>query len=124
MCAEGRNEMLKTMMIAVAAAVTLSAGVAYASEPIEGTWLRPSTKTLVKFAPCGGGYCGTVMSGEHKGKSIGKMSGSGGSYKGSITDLGAKKTYTGKASVSGNSMKLSGCVLGGLVCKGENWSRQ
>lgn len=116
--------MFRTIMIAAAAAATLGITAASAAEPIEGTWLRPSTKTLVKFAPCGGGYCGTVMSGEHKGKSIGKMSGSGGSYKGSITDLGAKKTYTGKASVSGNTMKLSGCVLGGLVCKGENWSRQ
>jgi uncharacterized protein (DUF2147 family) len=95
-----------------------------AAEAIEGTWLRPSTGVLVKFAPCGGGFCGTVQSGKYKGKSIGKMSGAAGKYNGTITDLAEEKTYKGKAAVSGNSMSLKGCVLGGLVCKGEDWQRQ
>lgn len=98
---------------------------AFAAEPIEGTWLRPSTGTLVTFAPCGGNnYCGTVVNGSHKGKSIGKLAGSGASYNGKITDLAAGKTYTGKAKVSGNSMDLKGCVLAGAICKGEKWNRQ
>ena len=104
-------------------ALTFSAP-AFSAEPIEGTWKRNSNGALVKFAPCGGGYCGTVQSGEHKGKSIGKMSGSGGKYTGSLTDVAENKTYKGKASISGNVMKLSGCVAGGLICKGENWTKQ
>lgn len=96
---------------------------AYA-DPIEGVWLRPSTGARVKFQACAGGYCGIVQGGEYAGKSIGKLAGSGGTYNGKITDLAENKTYTGKAKVTGNTMNLKGCVLGGLVCKGENWQRQ
>lgn len=108
---------------ALAIALTIGGG-AYAAEPIEGRWLRPSTGTLVQFKNCGGNnYCGTVLSGSHKGKSIGQLSGSNGSYRGKINALDEGKTYTGKANVSGNTMKLEGCVMG-FICKGENWARQ
>lgn len=112
-------------ILAFAAAAFVASGAAYAAEPIEGKWLRPSTGTLVQFKNCGGNsYCGTVLTGEHKGKSIGKLSGSGGSYQGKVIAVDEGKTYTGKASVSGSTMKLSGCVMGGLICKGEDWKRQ
>ena len=111
--------------ILAGAIVGALAAPAFAGEPIEGTWHRPSTGTLVKFAPCGGNsFCGTVLNGTYKGKSIGKMSGSGADYKGKITDLAAGKTYNGKANVSGNLMDLKGCILGGAICKGEKWNRQ
>ncbi len=115
---------MKTMLAAVMLALAATTGTAFADEPIVGTWLRPSTGTLIKFSPCGGGFCGIVQTGSHTGKSIGKMSGSGANYSGSITDLDEEKTYKGKAVVNGNVMKLSGCVFGGLICKGENWNRQ
>ena len=110
--------------ILAAAMAGLLATPTLAAEVIEGTWLRPSTGTLVRFAPCGSNFCGTVLNGTYKGKSIGKMSGSAGKYNGSITDLAASKTYKGKARISGNTMDLKGCVAGGLICKGENWKRQ
>ena len=52
------------------------------------------------------------------------MSGKGGSYKGQVNKLDEGKTYNGKASVSGNTLSLSGCVLGGLICKSESLTRQ
>ena len=114
--------MIRHLVLAGALA-GLAAAPALAAEPIVGTWLRPSTGTLVTFAPCGGSsYCGTVQNGSYKGQSIGKLSGSGADYKGKITDLAEGKTYTGKAKVSGNSMDLKGCVL--VFCKGETWSRR
>ncbi len=101
----------------------IAAGTACA-DPIEGTWKRSSTGTLIKYAGSGGKYCGTVMSGKYKGKSIGCMSGANGSYKGSVNKLDEGKTYSGKATVKGNTMTLSGCVLGGIICKSEKMSRQ
>lgn len=116
--------MSQLFKLALAATASLMmAGSTFAAEPIEGTWKRDGG-TIVKFSKCGGSYCTAVQNGEYKGKSIGKMSGAGKSYKGSLTDLAANKTYKGKASISGNTMKLSGCVLGGLICKGETWKRQ
>ncbi|MCB1385717.1 MAG: DUF2147 domain-containing protein [Nitratireductor sp.] len=98
--------------------------VALSAEPIEGTWLRPSTNTLVKYVKRGSQFCGTVQTGAHKGKSIGCLAGSGENYKGEVIAVDEGKTYTGKASIKGDTMKLSGCVLGGLICKGEDWKRQ
>jgi uncharacterized protein (DUF2147 family) len=52
------------------------------------------------------------------------MSGKDGSYKGEVNKLDEGKTYTGKASVKGNTLSLSGCVMGGLICKSESLARQ
>jgi uncharacterized protein (DUF2147 family) len=93
------------------------------ADPIEGTWKTKSGDTA-DIAPCGEAYCITLKSGKHVGKQIGKMSGNGdGTYHGSITDPGEDKTYKGKASVDGSSMTLKGCVLAGLICRGETWTK-
>lgn len=113
--------MIRKMTLAFAC-LGLFAGAAIA-DPIEGTWKR-SNGTLIKYAPSGGKYCGTVMSGKYSGQSIGCMSGTGGKYKGTVNKLDEGKTYSGKASVSGNSMTLAGCALGGLICKSETLARQ
>ncbi|MFH1793106.1 MAG: DUF2147 domain-containing protein [Pseudomonadota bacterium] len=108
--------------IAAAAATLMMAGAALA-DPIEGTWKR-SNGTLIKYAGSGGNYCGTVMTGEYKGQSIGCMKGADGSYKGKVNKLDEKKTYNGKATVKGNTMALAGCVMGGVICKSESLTRQ
>lgn len=110
--------------LAFALAAILASGAALAAEPIEGTWKRPNG-TLIKYAPSGGGkFCGTVLTGEYKGKSIGCMSGKGNDYKGEVNKLDEGKTYSGKATVSGNTLALAGCVFGGMICKSENLTRQ
>ena len=114
---------MKRMILPLAAAIVMTATPALA-EPIVGTWLRPSSGTLVSFAPCGSSFCGTVRNGEFSGQSIGTLAGSDGKYDGRITDLADGKTYRGKARVNGNTMKLQGCVAGGLICRGEDWTRQ
>jgi uncharacterized protein (DUF2147 family) len=118
--------MIKSLMATTAAMALVMSGIvaASAAEPIEGVWKRPSTGTLVQYSGKGGKFCGTVLEGEYKGKSIGCMEGTGGSYKGTVIALDEGKTYSGKASVNGNSMSLKGCVAGGLICKGETWARQ
>ena len=115
--------MIRSMALALAAGIAFTT-TAIAAEPIVGTWKRPNG-TLIRYANAGGDkYCGTVMTGEYKGKSIGCMNGSGGKYTGEVNKLDEGKTYSGKASVSGGSMKLSGCVMGGIICKSETLVRQ
>ncbi|MEO0637110.1 MAG: DUF2147 domain-containing protein [Pseudomonadota bacterium] len=89
---------------------------------IEGNW-RTQSGEKAKIAKCGGSYCVTLTSGEYSGKRIGKMSGTSVNYKGSITDPTNNKTYNGKAKVNGNSLSMSGCVLGGLICRSQKWTR-
>lgn len=105
----------------------LTAGLAapaLADEAIVGTWKR-ANGTVVSYAACGSNkYCGTVMSGKYKGQAFSTMSGTNGAYKGEVNKLDEGKTYSGKASVKGDSLSLSGCVLGGLICKSEALTRQ
>lgn len=111
------------LMAAMVLAASFAAP-AFAGEPIEGTWKRPNG-TLIQYSASGGGkFCGTVLNNEYKGKSIGCMSGTGADYKGTVNKLDEGKTYSGKAHVEGNALKLSGCALGGLICKSETLARQ
>jgi uncharacterized protein (DUF2147 family) len=116
---------MKFRLLLACAGVAMLTGSAMAEEPIVGSWKRPTNGTIIQYSPCGGDkYCGTVATGEYKGKSMGSMSGKGGSYKGTVNKLDEGKTYNGKATATASSLSLSGCVLGGLICKSETLSRQ
>ncbi|MBP0438930.1 DUF2147 domain-containing protein [Tianweitania sediminis] len=112
------------MRILVAAiAATLSLTTIAAADNIEGRWLTDSGATAT-IASCGKAFCITLSSGAHKGRRIGRMNADGESrYSGEITDPANNKTYAGKASLDGNSLSMKGCVLGGLICRGQKWTR-
>lgn len=112
--------MLRKMSLAIAATLMM-AGAAYA-DPIEGNWKTEAGSTAA-IATCGGSFCITLKDGKHAGKKIGTFNANGGTYAGKITDPANDKTYTGKASVAGSTLKMSGCVLGGLICKTQNWKK-
>lgn len=113
--------MLRRMTM-TAAALMLVIGAAHA-DPIEGNWRTQSGETAA-IANCGGGFCITLKTGKYKAKGIGKLAAQGdGQYAGSITDPATDKTYNGKASLSGSSMSMKGCVLGGLICKSQTWTK-
>ncbi len=93
------------------------------ADPIAANWKRPNG-IIVKFAPCGGAFCATAVTGPHAGGSAGKLSPNGkGGYSGTLTDLENGKTYTGKGSIDGGTLTISGCILGGLLCRSESWVR-
>lgn len=106
----------------LAAALTLAAGSAMA-DPIEGHWKTPGGD-VTAISACGGSYCITGT-GQHSGVSVGKMTAAdAGQYEGTITNPRNGKTYNGTAVVAGNSLKLSGCMLGGLLCESQTWTKQ
>lgn len=109
-------------LVSVAAMSTLAqAGSA------NGTWLRDNGAHVLAF-DCGGGLglkvtkspepakvgktimCGAKPSGENK-------------WKGSVLNLDDGQKYSGYVTLSGDSLTLSGCVLGGIICKNDTWSR-
>jgi uncharacterized protein (DUF2147 family) len=113
--------MIRTLTAAAFAALVVATPAL--ADAIEGNWKRPNG-IIVRFVPCNGGFCAIVQTGPNKGKQAGKLAAAGGGYKGTLTDLEKNKTYTGKGSISGSTLKMSGCVLGGLICKSESWARQ
>ncbi len=112
-----------TFKLFIIPAAFLGFAAAAQADPIEGNWKRPNGN-LVAFSKCGAKFCATAKTGPNAGKSVGSMAINGAGYKGNLADPAAGKSYTGKASISGATLKVSGCVLGGLICKSENWAKQ
>lgn len=136
-----------TLRLGLAAALALGLGLSLGAGPAladagqaVGTW---STKTgrQVKLSKCGANLCGTIVKAEAGAKDENNPDASkrsrplvgvqilnakpdGDGWKGTLYNTRDGKSYTGKVTIeSANSIKLEGCVLGGLVCQGESWSR-
>jgi uncharacterized protein (DUF2147 family) len=108
-----------------------------------GTWLTPGKDSQIRISRCGAALCGTVakvMAGEAKdihnpdpalrGRSLvgaaltRDMHPAGEGWEGSLYNFRDGRTYSGKLAMKGpNVLELSGCVLGGLICKKQMWTR-
>lgn len=96
---------------------------AQSADPIVGNWLTYRGQTAA-IAPCGSSFCVTLKTGKYAGKQIGIMKNNGKGYAGKITDPSSDRTYNGKATLSGAIMNMKGCVLGGLICSTQKWTRK
>lgn len=109
---------------------------------IIGTYVNESGRTKVRLNECDAGVCGTVVWMKEPVNDINnpdatkrdrpvvglqavtlKSTGVG-SYAGSLYDTESGKTYSGKAKFSDQGVELSGCVLGGLICRASVWRRE
>jgi uncharacterized protein (DUF2147 family) len=109
-------------------ALVTTAAIAQSASPY-GVWTRPSNGTKVEFTNCGGKLCAKVISSANK-DSVGKQIMSGAeksgdnTWKGNLLNTEDGKTYSGVVVLEGpKALSLKGCVAGGLICKGETWTR-
>ncbi|MCR9139064.1 MAG: DUF2147 domain-containing protein [Alphaproteobacteria bacterium] len=102
---------------------TVSLTPAQSADPIVGNWLTYRGQTAA-ITPCSGGFCVTLKTGKYAGKQIGIMRNNGKGYAGKITDPSSDRTYNGKATLSGAILNMKGCVLGGLICSSQKWTRK
>jgi uncharacterized protein (DUF2147 family) len=133
-----------------AAAFFAFSSPAYAADP-SGMWITEGGKARVRIARCGENFCATIVSlrepndpatGKPKLDKFNKnesqrtrpvvgialMTGmkpnAPDQWQGSLYNPEDGNTYTGKMrSDGGSTLKLQGCVLGGLICKSETWTR-
>ena len=97
-----------------------------------GTWIRPSTGTVVKFYGCGDKLCAKIVGVKDKAKQgtvgtvimPGAVKSGDNTWKGDLLNTEDGQTYSGVVTLTGGGLKLDGCVLGGVICKGETWTRQ
>ncbi|OED35639.1 hypothetical protein AB833_29590 [Chromatiales bacterium (ex Bugula neritina AB1)] len=92
-----------------------------------GSWLT------VDIQPCGKKLCGTIVElHQVKDKSLlgvqmikGMKKKSGTAYsKGKIYAADTKKWYRSKMNLKADgNLKVSGCILGGIVCRSQVWTR-
>jgi uncharacterized protein (DUF2147 family) len=138
-------------LAAIALVIALGAADhALAADPT-GTWLTQAGNSRIKIADCGGALCGTIVwlkdpndadSGKPKTDKNNSDSAKRGrpligvqivlgmkpsgtdKWTGQVYNAEDGKTYSGNLTMTGaNSLQLQGCALGGLVCKGQSWTR-
>jgi uncharacterized protein (DUF2147 family) len=121
---------MKTFLtIATIAALGL-AGTAQAAD-VYGNWARGDGAARVKISKCGANICATntwIKPGTPSEKTgdvlvMTVKPDSDGNYAGSAFDKQRDMNYKITLTVSENKMTSKGCVLGGLLCKGVNWTR-
>ena len=124
---------------------------ALAAYPL-GTWLTGEKDAQVRITNCGGAICGSLVwlkepndpaTGRPKtdknntdaskqsrpllGVAIVlamKPSGTPNQWAGDVYNASDGRTYSGFFTMTGaNTAELKGCVMGGLICKGQNWTR-
>jgi uncharacterized protein (DUF2147 family) len=143
--------MMTSMRFAgLASAVLLCSGPAFAVDLI-GNWLTENGRSRVRIADCGGALCGTIVwlkepndpeTGKPKTDKNNADAGQRGrpligvpivlgmrpsgadKWTGQVYNAEDGKTYSGSITAQGaNALKLEGCALGGLICKGQTWTR-
>ena len=130
---------LGRMVLAVLAASALG-GAARAANPA-GLWITETGSSRIRIAPCGGGFCGTIVSAPGKGldaknpdpalrsrsvvgvQILDARQPDGSSYSGSLYNPNDGKTYSGSMRLTGpNTLEVSGCVMS-VFCKRQTWTR-
>lgn len=118
------------------------AASALAGDPT-GLWLRANGNAKIRIDKCGAALCGTVAWEREPRKDVynpdpakrndpvvgrrvllGLKPDGDARWKGEVYNAEDGKTYTGYITLVGaDDLKLQGCVLGGLICKSDTWSR-
>jgi uncharacterized protein (DUF2147 family) len=137
---EGREG---TMRLLIAAFLVLAGMSGATAQDVTGTWLSQTGETRVRIAACGSDLCGTVVWQKTPGKDeknpdaskrnrpivglrmiFGMKSAGSGQWSGQLYNFQDGGTYAGKMRLAGSSaLELSGCALGGLVCRSQTWTK-
>ena len=132
---------MKKLMIAAVVSLC-SAGTAYAQSPV-GDWAVENGEAHIRIVLCGTalwgvidwtkGPAGTDENNPDPAKRnrsvlgmpiLINMKPEEKQWKGEVYNAENGETYTSYISLKGpNSLRIEGCVLGGLICGGENWTR-
>lgn len=124
--------MTNPLLAASALALALTAPLAQAGDiSPEGNWSRGDGKARVRIEPCGNDLCAinTWIKPGVKDEKVGDKlvmtvkPAAQGKWSGKAYDPQRNMTYRLSMDVGAERMTTRGCVLGGLVCKGVNWTR-
>jgi uncharacterized protein (DUF2147 family) len=145
-----RSNAMKRELFATALLMLAGIGAAMAADP-SGVWLTQSGGSRIKLSDCNGAICGTVVwlkepndpdTGKPKTDKnnsdatkrsrpiigvpivLGMKPAGTDKWTGQLYNAEDGKTYSGNLTFSGgNTLQLQGCALGGLVCKGQTWTK-
>lgn len=124
----------------LAASLLLAAPATASAQALEGQWTNYKKNVVVKVERCGPAYCGRVVEASAKAKEKARRGGTpnliGTQILTGLKPIGEGR-FRGRAFVpkrnihatatvrqlSNDVMQVQGCVLGGLLCDNEKWTR-
>jgi len=138
MLPQGRIALSLILGALIVGAMAVPAAAASAGTP-DGIWRNPKNSVHVRVAPCRDKLCGTVVWANEKARAdaakgmdepfIGSMifrdlARHGESWRGRIFVPNRGRTFSGAIHVVDPvTLEAKGCVLGGLFCKSQLWTR-
>ena len=134
---------MRKAKIMIALAATLAAPAIAAPQPLrspQGLWLNPHGSVAVRTGPCGDKLCGWIVWANNEALSDAKENGvdkligtellenyrpeGAASWSGTVFVPDMGRRFSSKIdALSPTQLKVKGCVLGGLICKSQIWSR-
>ena len=122
---------------------------AQAQTSIVGRWVTENNRAVVNIQPCGNAVCGRVerilvnepgaadaRDTNNPDRSLRNrrivgirvlwdFTRQGEAWRGGqLYDPESGRTVNGRLALSGNSLRVTGCVLGGSICRTQNWTRR
>jgi len=126
-------------MLAPALLTAMALASSAQSNSIDGLWLHPERAVIIRLQGCGSAMCGTVTWATARAQRDAKSGvehlvgarlltdfreNSNGIWKGKIFVPDYALHVTGKIQhLDANRLKVSGCTLGGLICRSQVWTR-
>ena len=126
-------------ILAATMLLTLTAAQDAPQASIEGRWKSPGGNSIIEIAPCGSNMCGTVAWASASAKQAsakvtdqlvgtqlltGLQQDKDGRWRGKLFIPDKNMRVTAKIQlVSAAQLKVSGCAVGGALCKSALWDR-
>ncbi len=131
---------MKRTLLTILGLAMASSSSADARDALEGVWKNRPNTLRVRIAPCGPALCGTVVEADADAKASTRRAGtpnlvgtqvltqlrrsSKDTYKGEVYNPNLNIHAAGTVTLLDYSTLLvEGCVLGGLICRHQHWSR-
>jgi uncharacterized protein (DUF2147 family) len=134
---------MRTLLTTGILSVLLAGPVLAGTDVPNGTWLTQDGSSKVKIAPCGSAYCATIvwvkplaagetdahpalagknLIGTHLSRELRR--GDSNDLAGPLLNPENGKTYDVTVKLkNANALEMGGCILGGLLCGSETWTR-
>jgi uncharacterized protein (DUF2147 family) len=128
--------MRRLVVTVFAATLTLASGAAMAAEPM-GDWRVEDGTAVIRIDNCRGALWGVVAWEKEPGRDhrsgrptlgspvlMNMRAASRARWEGQIYNAQSGQTYDANVRMVGdNTLRVEGCVLGGIFCGGQNWTR-
>jgi len=131
---------MRTAILTAIGALLATSAMAQSADP-RGIYLSETGRTRVQVSKCGSSYCGKIISVIGQTQDVNNPDPAKRSrglvglqmiwdikpaeegFTGQLYNFRDGKVYAGKATFEGEAMRLTGCILGGLICRSQVWTR-